>query len=177
MTPIAGRLGIKVDLQAFDKLGPDTPVLVNLKPSGEYYMEDLHKAGGLGPSLRELRPLLHLDVPTISGRTLGEEIDALPAPWNQDVITLIDKPLYSEGDMALLQGNLAPGGAIIKQSAASPELMPHTGRAVVFDSLEDMTQRIDSEDLEVSADDVLVLRNAGPEGAPGMPEARYIPIP
>ncbi|MBT3906506.1 MAG: dihydroxy-acid dehydratase [Rhodospirillaceae bacterium] len=177
MTAIAGRLGIKVDLQAFDKLGADTPVLVNLKPSGEHYMEDLHKAGGLGPILRELRPLLHLNVPTISGRTLGEEIDALPAPWQQDVVTPIDKPLYGEGGMAVLQGNLAPGGAIIKQSAASPQLMTHTGRAVVFESLEDMTQRIDSEDLDVSADDVLVLRNAGPKGAPGMPEAGYIPIP
>lgn len=177
MTAVAGRFGIKVDLQAFDKLGADTPVLVNLKPSGEHYMEDLHKAGGLGPILRELRPLLHLNAPTISGRTLGEEIDALPTPWKQDVFTPIDKPLYGEGGMAVLQGNLAPGGAIIKQSAASPDLMTHTGRAVVFESLEDMIQRIDSDDLDVNADDVLVLRNAGPKGAPGMPEAGYIPIP
>jgi len=176
-TAVAGRLGIAVDLEAFDRMGEDTPVLVDLKPSGEHYMEDLHKAGGAMTILRELRPLLNLDVLTVSGRTLGEEIDAAPPDWGQQIVRPIDRPIYPRGGIAVLRGNLAPEGAIIKQSAASQDLLVHEGRAVVFDSLEDMANRLDDPDLDVAADDVLVLRNAGPKGAPGMPEAGYIPIP
>jgi dihydroxy-acid dehydratase len=177
MAAIAGRCGITVDLEAFDRMSRETPVLVDLKPSGAHYMEDLFKAGGLAPVLRELGPLLNLDCLTVTGRTLGEELNAGPSPWEQAVVRPFSDPLSAEGGIAVLRGNLAPDGAIIKQSAASPELMCHEGRAVVFDGLEDMANRIDSPDLDVAADDVLVLRNAGPKGAPGMPESGYIPIP
>ena len=173
----AGRRGIALDLDRFDAMSRETPVLVDLKPSGAHYMEDLFKAGGLAPILRELAPLLDLDCPTVTGRTLGEELDAAPAPWPQDVVKPLAAPLFAEGGIAVLRGNLAPDGAIIKQSAASPELLAHEGRAVVFDGLEDMAARIDSPDLDAGPGDVLVLRNAGPKGAPGMPEAGYIPIP
>ena len=174
---IAGRLGIEVDLEAFDRMGRETPVLVDLKPSGSHYMEDLFKAGGLAPILRELRPLLNLDCLTVTGRSLGEELDAAPTPWAQEVVRPLASPLAAEGGIAVLRGNLAPDSAIIKQSAASPDLLTHEGRAVVFDGLEDMASRIDDPDLDVAADDVLVLRNAGPIGAPGMPESGYVPIP
>jgi len=177
LSAMAGRLGIGVDLAAFDRMSRETPVLVDLKPSGSHYMEDLFKAGGLAPILRELRPLLNLDCMTVTGRTLGEELDAAPAPWDQTVVRSIENPLSAEGGIAVLSGNLAPDGAIIKQSAASPALLSHEGRAVVFDSLEDMANRIDDPALDVAADDVLVLRNAGPKGAPGMPESGYVPIP
>ena len=173
----AGRRGIALDLDRFDAMSRETPVLVDLKPSGAHYMEDLFKAGGLAPILRELAPLLDLDCPTVTGRTLGEELAAAPAPWPQDVVKPLGAPLFAEGGIAVLRGNLAPDGAIIKQSAASPELLAHEGRAVVFDGLEDMAARIDSPDLGAGPGDVLVLRNAGPKGAPGMPEAGYIPIP
>ncbi len=174
---MAGRLGIDIDLQAVDRLARETPVIVDLKPSGRYYMEDLHKAGGLAPILRELRALLHLDALTVTGRTLGEELQAMPAPWPQEVVLPFARPLYPEGGIAVLRGNLAPDSAIIKQSAASPDRLRHEGRAVVFDSLEDLARRIDADDLDVHPDDVLVLRNAGPKGAPGMPEAGSFPIP
>jgi dihydroxy-acid dehydratase len=177
ITAVAGRLGIEVDLAAFDAMGRETPVLVDLKPSGTGYMEDLQKAGGLVTVLRELRDLLHLDAVTCTGKSLGENIDAAPAGWAQEVVRPRADPVYAEGGIAVLRGNLCPGSAIIKQSGASPELMQHTGRAVVFDSLEDMAARIDDPALDVAADDVLVLRNAGPKGAPGMPESGYIPIP
>jgi dihydroxy-acid dehydratase len=177
MTAVAGRLGIKVDLEAFDKIGRETPVLVDLKPSGQHYMQHLQDAGGLVAVLRELRPLLHLDCMTVSGRTLGEEIDAAPPPWPQDVVRPFNNPLYPEGGIAVLRGNLAPDGAIVKQSAATERLMTHTGRAVVFENMEDLVARIDHPDLDVHADDILVMRNAGPKGAPGMPESGYIPIP
>ena len=177
MTAMAGRLGIRVDLNTFDTLGQDIPVLVDLKPSGQYYMEDLHRAGGLAPILRELRDYLELDALTVTGRTLGEEIDALPPAYPQDVVKTVDAPLYPVGGMVVLRGNLAPDGAVIKQSAANPDLLVHEGRALVFSSLEDMAVRMDSPDLEVTANDVLVLQGAGPIGAPGMPEAGYLPIP
>ena len=176
MTAVAGRLGIQVDLNAFDLMGRNTPVLVDLKPSGQHYMEDLHKAGGLAPILRELSPLLHLDCMTVTGRTLGEEIDDAPT-WSQKIVKSIQSPLSSEGGIAVLNGNLAPDTAIIKQSAATADLLVHEGRAVVFESLEDLANRIDDPSLEVEEDDILVLRNAGPKGAPGMPESGYIPIP
>ncbi|MGQ7249343.1 IlvD/Edd family dehydratase [Halomonas sp. V046] len=177
LTAMAGRLGIDIDLDAFDQMSRETPVLVDLKPSGEGYMEDLHRAGGLPTLLRELRPLLHLDAMTINGRTLGENIEAAVHLVDQQVVRPLSSPVYAQGGIAVLRGNLAPRGAIIKQSAASPELMTHRGRAVVFRSLEDLAERIDAPDLDVRADDVLVLQNIGPKGAPGMPEAGYIPIP
>ena len=174
---MAGRLGIDIDLDAFDALGRDVPVLVDLKPSGQFYMEDLHRAGGLAPVLRELKDLLELDALTVTGRTLGEEIDALPASYPQNVVRPFDDPLYPGGGMAVLRGNLAPDGAVIKQAAADPALLVHEGRAVVFTSLADMAERMDDPNLDVTENDVLVLQNAGPIGAPGMPEAGYIPIP
>ncbi len=174
---VAGRLGIEVDLEAFDRLGRDTPVLVDLKPTGQHYMEDLFKAGGVTTILREIRPLLNEDCLTVNGRTLGENIDAAPAPFPQDVVRPFADPIFREGGIAVLRGNIAPNGAIIKQSAANPTLLQHTGRAVVFASLEDLAERIDSDDLDVAADDVLVLQSAGPKGAPGMPESGYLPIP
>jgi len=177
MTAVAGRLGIQVDLAALDAMSRETPVLVDLKPSGVGYMEDLQKAGGMTTVLREIRDLLHLDALTCSGRTLGENMDAMPADWDQKVVRRRADPVYREGGIAVLRGNLCPGSAIIKQSGANPNLMQHTGRAVVFDSVEDMAARLDDPDLDVRADDVLVLRNAGPKGAPGMPESGYIPIP
>jgi dihydroxy-acid dehydratase len=177
VTAVAGRLGIEVDLAAFDAMARETPVLVDLKPSGTGYMEDLQKAGGLTTVLREIRDLLHLDALTCTGRSLGDDLDAAPAGWAQDVVRPRADPVYEEGGIAVLRGNLCPGSAIIKQSGASPELMTHSGRAVVFDSLEDLANRVDDPDLDVNADDVLVLRNAGPKGAPGMPESGYIPIP
>ena len=177
LTAIAGRAGVKIDLEELDRMGRETPVLVNLKPSGEHYMEHFHAAGGMATLLRELRPLLKLDALTVTGRTLGEEIDAAPASFPQNVVRSMADPIYPQGGIAFLRGNLAPGGAIIKQSAAHPELMEHEGRAVVFENLEDLAARIDAPDLDVAADDVLVLKNIGPVGGPGMPEAGYIPIP
>jgi len=174
---MAGRLGIEVDLPAFDALGADTPVLVDLKPNGQFYMDDLHRAGGMAPILRALKPLLHLDCLTVTGRTLGEEIDAMPAAFPQMVVRSLDDPIHAGGGIAFLRGNLAGDGAIIKQSACSPDLLTHQGPALVFDSLEDLANRIDLADLDVTKDSVLILRNAGPKGAPGMPEAGYIPIP
>ncbi len=177
LTAIAGRLGIPLDLARLDAMGRETPVLVDLKPSGKHYMEDLHRAGGLPTLLRELKSLLHLDALVVTGRTLGEELDQAGAPFAQDVVRPLSKPLYPEGGIAVLRGNLAPGGAIIKQSAADAKLMRHEGRAVVFEDAEDLARRIDADDLDVAPDDVLVLKNIGPKGAPGMPEAGYLPIP
>ncbi|MGQ0522477.1 MAG: IlvD/Edd family dehydratase [Betaproteobacteria bacterium] len=177
LTAMAGRLGIGIDLEAFDRMGRDTPVLVDLKPTGQHYMEDLEKAGGLAPILRELQALLKLEALTVTGKTLRENIAGAPPPWKQDVVRPIGSPVFREGGIALLRGNLAPGGAIIKQSAMDPKLMRHEGRAVVFESLEDLAARVDDPALDVGADDILVLQSAGPKGAPGMPEAGYIPIP
>ncbi len=177
LTAMAGRAGIKVELDALDKIGREVPVLLNLKPSGQYYMEHFHTAGGVPRLLRELSRFLHLDAASVSGGTIGDMIAAAEDVAGQDVIRPLSKPLKKTGALAVLRGNLAPRGAIIKQSAASNELMQYTGRAVVFDSVEDMTARIDTADLDVTAADILVLRNAGPKGAPGMPEAGYMPIP
>ena len=177
LTAIAGRLGIAIDLDRLDAMSRKTPVLVDLKPSGQHYMEDFHHAGGLVTVLRELRPLLHLDALTVTGRTLGEEIDAAGIGFEQAVVRPMANPIYREGGIAVLRGNIAPGGAIIKQSAASARLMEHEGRAVVFENLADLAARVDDEALDVAADDILVLKQIGPVGAPGMPEAGYIPIP
>ncbi|AMM25176.1 IlvD/Edd family dehydratase [Variovorax sp. PAMC 28711] len=177
LTAAAGRLGVKIDLDDFDQLGRDVPVLVDLKPSGDHYMEHFHWAGGVPRLLQELEDLLDLDTPTVMGGTLRDYMATAEDVPGQTVIRPRAAPIKAMGSMAVLQGNLAPRGAIIKQSAASPTLMQHTGRAVVFESVEDLTHRIDHPDLDVTADDVLVLRNAGPRGAPGMPEAGYLPIP
>jgi dihydroxy-acid dehydratase len=170
LTAIAGRMGFDVDLKALDRMGRETPVLLDLKPSGQHYMEDFDKAGGMATLLRELKPLLHLDALTVTGRTLGEEIDAAGPGFAQDVVRPFADPIYPQGGIAVLQGNLAPGGAIIKQSAADARLMEHEGRAVVFENAADLAARIDSNELDVHADDILVLKNIGPKGAPGMPE-------
>ena len=177
LTAIAGRMGFEVDLAALDRMGRDTPVLLDLKPSGQHYMEDFHAAGGMPTLLRELKPLLHLDAMTVTGRSLGEEMADHPAPFAQTVVRPASDPIYPQGGIAVLRGNLAPTGAIIKQSAADARLMEHEGRAVVFENSQDMAERIDSEELDVTADDIIVLKNIGPKGAPGMPEAGYIPIP
>ena len=177
LTAIAGRAGIAIDFEAFDALSRETPVLVDLKPSGRHYMEDFHRAGGLTAVLRELRPLLHLDALTVTGRTLGAELDAAGPGFPQDVVRTRTNPIYAEGGLAFLRGNLAPGGAFIKQSAATPALLEHEGRAVVFENAADLASRIDDPALDVTANDVLVLKSIGPRGAPGMPEAGYLPIP
>ena len=177
LTAIAGRCGVRIDLDRFDALGREVPVLVDLKPSGQHYMEHFHEAGGLNAVLRELKPLLHLDVPTVSGKTLGDAIEAAEIVPRQNVVRPLADPIHASGALAILRGNLAPGGAVIKHSAATPALLQHAGRAVVFDSLDDLAARIDAPGPDVNADDVLVLRNAGPRGGPGMPEAGYFPIP
>ena len=177
LAAIAGRMGLEIDMQALDRMGRTTPVLLDLKPSGQYYMEDFHKAGGMATLFRELKPLLRLNALTVTGRTLGEEIERTGPGFKQEVVRSIANPIYPQGGIAVLNGNLAPGGAIIKQSAADATLMEHEGRAVVFEDIEDLIRRIDSDDLDVAPQDILVLKNIGPKGAPGMPEAGYIPIP
>ena len=177
LAAVAGRLGIAVDLDAFDRMGRKTPVLVDLKPTGQHYMEDLYKAGGAAAILRELKPLLNLDALTVTGRSLGDDVAAARPAFPQQVVRPVKNPIFKEGGIAFLRGNLAPEGAIIKQSAMDPKLARHEGRAVVFESLEDLANRIDDPKLDVTAADVLVLKSAGPKGAPGMPEAGYIPIP
>jgi dihydroxy-acid dehydratase len=176
-TAIAGRLGIPVDLEAFDRLGLEVPVLVDLKPTGDHYMEHFHWAGGVPRLLKELAPLLDTGCRTVGGGTLADVIAKAEMVPGQTVIRPLNAPIATGGGLAVLRGNLAPGGALLKRSAATVGLMQHEGRAVVFDGLEDMTNRLDDPELDVTAEDVLVLRNAGPRGAPGMPEAGYIPIP
>lgn len=177
LAAIAGRAGHSIDLREFDRLGRDVPVLVDLKPSGQRYMEHFHEAGGVPRLLAELKGFLDLDAPIIGGGRLADRVMKREDMHDQDVIRPLDHPLKPQGAMAVLYGNLCPRGAVIKHAAASPNLMQHSGRAVVFDSVSDLVTRIDDPDLDVKADDVLVLRNAGPLGAPGMPEAGYIPIP
>jgi dihydroxy-acid dehydratase len=176
LTAVAGRMGYEIDLAALDRMSRETPVLLDLKPSGDHYMEDFHRAGGMATLLRELKPLLHLGAMTVTGRTLGEEIEAAGPGFAQDVVRPLSQPLYPQGGIAVLWGNLAPGGAIIKQSAANPQLMEHEGRAVVFENAADLAARIDDPALDVNANDILVLKHIGPKGA-AMPEAGYLPIP
>ena len=177
LAAIAGRAGHAIDLREFDRLGREVPVLVDLKPSGQHYMEHFHEAGGVPRLLAELTRFLDLDAPVVGGGRLGDRVMKREDMHDQDVIRSLDRPVKAQGAMAVLYGNLCPRGAVIKHSAASPDLMRHSGRAVVFNSVPDLVKRIDDPDLDVTADDVLVLRNAGPVGAPGMPEAGYIPIP
>ena len=177
LTAIAGRTGIKFSLQRLNELSDTTPVLVNLKPVGKHYMEDFYFAGGLGAVLRELKPLLHLDCPTITGDTLGDRLAMKNAFVDRSVIATMTNPLDTKGGLVALFGSLAPKGAILKRSAATPELFEKTGKAVVFESLEDLSNRIDDPDLDVSPDDFLILKNAGPASPSGMPEAGYLPLP
>ncbi|MGU3362726.1 IlvD/Edd family dehydratase [Methylobacterium sp. M6A4_1b] len=177
LTAIANRTPHGIDLEAFDAIGRGVPVLVDLKPSGQHYMEHFHHAGGIPVLLRNLGSLIDLDALTVAGGTLRDVVAAAEDVPGQSVIRSVDDPIKPLGAMAVLRGNLAPRGALIKHSAASPGLLQHTGRAVVFTSIADMTARIDDPDLDVGPDDVLVLQNGGPKGAPGMPEAGYLPIP
>ena len=176
LTAIAGRVGIEFALPRLNALGETTPVLVDLKPTGVNYMEDFYAAGGVGAVLRELASRLHLDARNVAGETLRERLSA-DAPYvDRDVIRSVDAPFRDEGGLIALFGNLAPDGAILKRAAADAALMESEGRAVVFDSLADLAERIDDPALDVNVGDVLVLRNAGPKAA-GMPEAGYLPIP
>jgi len=178
LTAIAGRAGIRVSLDRLNALSDTTPVLVNLKPAGNGYMEDFFAAGGMGALMRELRPLLHLDCLTVTGETLGERLDADGGAWvDRTVIASRDAPLDRVGGLVALFGNLAPQGALLKRSAADARLFEHVGRAVVFSSLDDLAARIDDPSLDVTAEDVLVLQNAGPHSPAAMPEAGYLPIP
>jgi dihydroxy-acid dehydratase len=177
LTAVAGRRGIRISLQELNRLSDETPVLVDLKPTGQHYMQDFHAAGGMQAVLQELKELLHLDCITVSGETLRQRLERAPAYVDRSVIRSKDQPFQASGGLAALFGNLAPRGAIIKRSAADPKLFEREGRAVVFDSLEDLASRIDSPDLDVGPDDFLVLCNAGPCSPAGMPEAGYLPIP
>ena len=176
LTAIAGRLGIRISLERFNQLSDETPVLVDLKPVGEGYMEDFHAAGGMGALLRELKPLLHLDTVDVEGRTLAERLDEQAGWVDRAVIRPFDDPISPVGGLVALSGSLAPDGAIFKRAAATPSLFESEGRAVVFTGLEDLSARIDDPALDVQPGDVLVLQNAGPHAA-GMPEAGYLPIP
>jgi dihydroxy-acid dehydratase len=174
---LAGRVGVDLDLARFDAVSRRTPVLANLRPSGEHLFEDLFRVGGVPAVLRELRPLLDEEAWLVTGQRLGEALDEMAAGVDGDVVAPLSAPRRPEGGIAVLGGNLAPGGAIIKQSAASPELLRHAGRAVVFEDIDDLAERIDDPALPVDASSVLVLRNAGPRGAPGFPEWGMLPIP
>ena len=178
LTAIAGRAGIRVSLERLNALSDTTPVLVNLKPSGSHYMQDFFAAGGMGALLRELKPLLHLDCLTVTGGTLEARLAREPDLWvDREVIRAMDAPYEPLGGLVALFGSLAPGGAILKRSAADPKLFEKECRAVVFTSLEDLAARMDDPDLDVTPDDCLVLQNAGPRSPSGMPEAGYLPIP
>ncbi len=173
---IAGRLGVDLSLEDWDRLGCDIPCIVNLMPSGRYLMEDFYYAGGLPAVIRELGGVIHRDALTVNGRTIGENTAGAPC-HDRDVIRTLDAPLTPTGGLAVLKGNLCPDGAVIKPSAASPGLMRHRGRAVVFENVEDLHERIDDPDLDVEADSVLVLKNCGPKGYPGMAEVGNMPLP
>jgi dihydroxy-acid dehydratase len=177
LTAIAGRAGVDVDLVRLNEISETTPVLVDLKPTGPHYMEDLFAAGGIGAVLRELEPLLNLDCMTVAGETLAERLAVPHGPVDRSVVKPLSDPLQPKGGLVALFGSLAPKGAIFKRSAADPRLFEREGRAVVFTSLEDLSARIDDPDLDVTPDDFLVLQNAGPLSASGMPEAGYLPIP
>jgi dihydroxy-acid dehydratase len=173
---IAGRLGIDLTVDDFDRIGSHVPVLVDLQPAGRFLMEDFHRAGGLLAVLGEVRDLLDPAALTVTGRPLVDHLDDAPI-WDPEVIRPRSAPLVAEGGIAVLRGNLAPDGALVKPAAASPHLLRHRGRAVVFDSIEDFNARIDDPDLEVDPDSVLVLRGCGPKGYPGMPEVSNMPLP
>ncbi|MGC9543891.1 IlvD/Edd family dehydratase [Streptomyces sp. UG1] len=173
---IAGRLGIDLTLDDFDRIGSRVPVLVDLLPAGRFLMDDFHRAGGLPAVLREVRDLLDPEALTVTGAPLVDHLDDAPI-WDPEVIRTRQKPLVAEGGIAVLRGSLAPRGALIKPAAASPHLLRHRGRAVVFDSIEDFHARVDDPDLDIDADCVMVLRGCGPKGYPGMPEVSNMPLP
>ncbi|MGE0103009.1 MAG: IlvD/Edd family dehydratase [Blastocatellales bacterium] len=173
---IAGRMGVELKLEDWDRLGRDVPCLVDLMPSGRYLMEDFYYAGGVPAVIRELGDLIHRDAMTVNGRTIGENTAEAPC-WNREVIRPMSDPLTRQGGIAVLRGNLCPQGAVIKPSAATPELMKHRGRAVVFETIEDLHARIDDPDLEIDATSVMVLKNCGPKGYPGMAEVGNMPLP
>ena len=173
---IAGRLGVKLEMEDFDRLASESPCLVNLQPSGKYLMEDFCYAGGLPAVMHEIASTLHLGAITANGETMGTNI-AGAENWNKDVIKSMADPFKDHAGIAVLRGNLAPRGAVIKPSAATPALMVHTGRAVVFESIEDFHARIDDDDLDVDENCVLVLKNCGPRGYPGMAEVGNMPLP
>jgi dihydroxy-acid dehydratase len=173
---IAGRLGVELTPDDFDRAGAGVPLLVNLQPAGTFLMEDFHRAGGLLAVLREVEDLLDHEAITVTGRTLTSYLDDAEI-WDREVIRPRSEPFQPNAGIAILYGNLAPDGAVIKPAAATPDLLEHRGRAVVFDSIEDMHARIDDPDLDVDADSVLVLRGCGPRGYPGMPEVANLPLP
>ncbi|HEY6452333.1 MAG TPA: IlvD/Edd family dehydratase [Steroidobacteraceae bacterium] len=173
---IAGRLGVPLELKEFDQLTSGIPLLVDLQPSGRYLMEDLHYAGGLPAVMKELAPCLHTDAPTVWGQSIGDSV-ATAECFNREVIRTLAKPVNTVAGIWVMKGNLCPGGAIMKPSAASRSLFQHRGRAVVFESIEDLRARIDDPDLEVDASSVLILKGCGPRGYPGMPEVGNMPLP
>src|SRR2546422_1048708 len=173
---VAGRAGVPLTLARFDELSRTTPFLLNLRPSGKYLMEDFFYAGGLPVVLKELLPLLHAEAPTVNGRSIADNVRDAHC-WNDDVIRPLGVPLASEGGLAILTGNLCPDGAVIKVSAASPQLLTHRGRAVVFEDHADLHERIDDQMLPIDEHSVLVLKQVGPKGAPGMPEWGAAPVP
>src|SRR6266700_3176175 len=178
LAAIAGRVGVRVSLEQLNKLSDSTPVLVNLKPVGNGYMEDFFAAGGMGALLRELKPLLHLDCMTVTGETLGERLSSAADSYvDRSIIATREQPLEPQGGLVALFGNLAPKGAILKRSAADAKLFEHQGKAVVFSSLADLAARMDDPTLDVAPQDILVLQNAGPNARACMPEAGYLPIP
>src|SRR5690242_5960639 len=173
---IAGRIGVKLELDDWDRLGSGLPCLVNLQPSGKYLMEDFYYAGGLPAVMKEIAHLLHTDALTANGRTLGQNIEEAPC-WNRDVVRPFDEPFKREAGIAILRGNLAVNGAVIKPSAASPHLLKHRGRAVAFENIEDFKARIGDESLDIDEHCVMVLKNCGPRGYPGMAEVGNMPLP
>ncbi len=178
LTAIAGRVGVKIDLHRLNEVSDSTPVLVDLKPTGQFYMSDLYAAGGVGAVLRELKPLLHLDCMTVTGETLGQRLAHEEGAWvDRAVVRPLSDPLAKEGGLVALFGSLAPNGAILKRSAADANLFEREGRAVVFSSLDDLAARVDDPALDITPDDFMVLQNAGPKSGYAMPEAGYLPIP
>lgn len=178
LTAIAGRVGVRISLERLNELSDSTPVLVDLKPTGQHYMEDFFAAGGMSAVLRELRDLLHLDCLTVTGETLGDRLERERDLWSDtSVIRPFNSPIDPCGGLVALFGSLAPRGAIMKRSAADKNLFEMEGRAVVFDSLEDLSNRVDDPELDIEPDDFMVLKNAGPLSPSGMPEAGYLPIP
>jgi dihydroxy-acid dehydratase len=173
---IAGRIGVKLTLEDWDRLGRDMPCLVNLMPSGKYLMEDFYYAGGLPVVIKEIGKHIHKQALTVNGRTIWENVEGA-VNYNPAVITPLAKPFKPIGGIAVLRGNLAPKGAVLKPSAATPKLMRHTGRAVVFENIEDLHRRIDDPKLEVDESSVLVLKNCGPKGYPGFPEVGNFALP
>ncbi len=178
LTAIAGRVGVKIDLKRLNVISDSTPVLVDLKPTGQHYMSDLYAAGGIGAVLRELKPLLKLDAMTVTGETLGERLAHEEGAWvDRAVVKTLAEPLSKEGGLVALFGSLAPNGAILKRSAADANLFEREGRAVVFTSLDDLAARVDDPALDIAPEDFMVLQNAGPKSGYAMPEAGYLPIP